>query len=136
MTYETSSGDHSLTVGHYDEIIKAYDLASASDSDKAKMLLCLAALFTNYSSTAIFGTEYESPEMLRFYAYALMEKAHKLDKRVFEDGKENAFADWRNRLLGLANAHSCSGVLSILMNGHIRKHFPAVMAAIMPPAWS
>ncbi|TCL05764.1 hypothetical protein [Sodalis ligni] len=40
-------------------------------------------------------------EMLRRYAYALMEKANSFDAAVFED--ENVSADWKNRLLSHSN---------------------------------
>ncbi|WP_213993687.1 pentapeptide repeat-containing protein [Sodalis sp. dw_96] len=133
LMYSTDSGDYSLTNEHYQEILKVYDLSASNNSDKAKLLLSLAAVFTKYSSTAIFGEEQESPEMLRRYAYALMEKANSLDAEVFED--EDMFADWKNRLLGLHNAFSCSAVLFNIMVEHIRSRFPDVLASIMPPAW-
>ncbi|WP_213993420.1 pentapeptide repeat-containing protein [Sodalis sp. dw_96] len=136
LAYSTDSGDYSLTRAHYDEILVTYDLSRASDNHKAKTLLTLAAVFNKYSSKAIFGTESESPEMLRRYAYALMEKAYALDAGVFKGEKENEFANWRNRLLGLDGAFSCSSDLSIRMLAYIRENFPDVLADIMPPAWS
>lgn len=122
-----------LTDVHYGEIINAYKLASASDTDKAKMLLCLAALFTRYSSSTIFGTEDDSPYALRCYAYALMNKAHTLDEDLIDNV---TFTNWANRLLGLNGAFSCSAVVSKLMVEDIKKKFPKVLSGIMPPAWS
>lgn len=133
LTYSSDSGDYSLTNEHYQEILQAYGLSDFNNSDKAKLLLSLAVVFTKYSSRAIFGEEQASPEMLRRYAYALMEKANSLDAAVFAD--ENMFADWKNRLLGLDNAFSCSAVLVDIMVEHIRARFPEVLASIMPPAW-
>ncbi|WP_413742479.1 pentapeptide repeat-containing protein [Sodalis sp. RH15] len=135
LTYSTDSGDYSLTSGHYDEIIMAYGLSSAGNDVQAKTLLSLAAVFTKYSSSAIFGTEHESPEMLRRYACALMEKANALDEKVFMNGRGNAFTNWKNRLLGLEGAQSCSAMVSFLMVGHIRENFPDVLGGILPPAW-
>src|SRR5476651_2173343 len=121
-----------LEEAHYGELIHAYNLTQASSTDKAKTLLCLAALFTKYSSSAVFGTEHESPQLLRQYAYALMEKAHGLDESLVDKG---TLANWTNRLLGLKGAFTCSAVLSNLMVEHIRSRFPAVLSGIMPPAW-
>src|SRR5476651_401228 len=121
-----------LEEAHYGELIHAYNLTQASSTDKAKTLLCLAALFTKYSSSAVFGTEHESPQLLRQYAYALMEKAHGLDESLVDKG---TLANWTNRLLGLNKAFTCSAVLSNLMVEHIRSRFPEVLSGIMPPAW-
>src|SRR5471032_1824759 len=121
-----------LEEAHYGELIHAYNLTQASSADKAKTLLCLAALFTKYSSSAVFGTEHESPQLLRQYAYALMAKAHSLDGSLVNAA---TFANWTNRLLGLNKAFTCSAVLSNLMVEHIRSRFPAVLSGIMPPAW-
>src|SRR5471032_1382988 len=121
-----------LEEAHYGELIHAYNLTEASSADKAKTLLCLAALFTKYSSSAVFGTEHESPQLLRHYAYALMEKAHGLDESLVDKG---TLANWTNRLLGLNKAFTCSAVLSNLMVEHIRSRFPEVLSGIMPPAW-
>src|SRR5471030_2991575 len=121
-----------LEEAHYGELIHAYNLTQASSADKAKTLLCLAALFTKYSSSAVFGTEHESPQLLRQYAYALMAKAHSLDGSLVDKG---TLANWTNRLLGLNKAFTCSAVLSNLMVEHIRSRFPEVLSGIMPPAW-
>lgn len=60
-------------------IMTLYDLTSSTDRRKAEHLFSLSAVFTRYSSSAIFGTKEQSPLMLRYYAYALMEKAHTVD---------------------------------------------------------
>src|SRR5471030_1353465 len=132
LTYSPGAGRYGLNDAHYEELLGAYGLASASDGEKGKTLLCLAALFTKYSSSAVFGTETESPEVLRQYAYALMAKAHSLDGSLVNAA---TFANWTNRLLGLNKAFTCSAVLSNLMVEHIRSRFPAVLSGIMPPAW-
>src|SRR5471032_644084 len=132
LTYSPESGRYGLNAAHYEELVSAYGLTSAGAADKGKTLLCLAALFTKYSSSAVFGTETESPEALRQYAYALMEKAHGLDESLVDKG---TLANWTNRLLGLKGAFTCSAELSNLMVEHIRSRFPAVLSGIMPPAW-
>ena len=133
LTHSTGSKHCGLNAAHYEELVSAYELTSASAADKGKTLLCLAALFTKYSSSAIFGTAAESPEALRHYAYALMAKAHGLDESLIDKG---TLTDWTNRLLGLNKAFTCSAVLSGMMVGYIRRSsFSVVMAGIMPPAW-
>ncbi|CFQ84043.1 pentapeptide repeat-containing protein [Yersinia frederiksenii] len=132
LTYSADLGRYSLKQAHYNEIINAYRLTSATPSNKAKTLLCLAALFTKYSSSAFFGTETDSPQRLRNYAYALMEKGHNLDANIV---KKEHFALWTDKLLGLNNTFSCSAILSSDMVNHIRARFPDVLSGIMPPAW-
>lgn len=132
LTYSADLGRYSLTQAHYNEIINAYRLTSAPPSNKAKTLLCLAALFTKYSSSGFFGTETDSPQRLRNYAYALMEKGHNLDANIV---KKEHFALWSDKLLGLNNTFSCSAILSSDMVNHIRARFPDVLSGIMPPAW-
>ncbi|WP_218586254.1 hypothetical protein [Acerihabitans arboris] len=104
-----------MTSEHRAEIIKAYGLPSASDTEKAKTLPSLAAVFTSYSSVTIFGKEQHSSEILRHYAYTLMAQAHKLDVKIFPSEKNNNFTDWENCLQGRQNAYTCSAVLFDIM---------------------
>ena len=78
------------------------------DSPKAFAfrLLCMAALYTYYASSRVFGTEDDSPNALRTYAEALLRKVHELDPGLLPD---NPFANWVNRLKG--KAFSCTSVL-------------------------
>src|SRR5471032_1315842 len=132
LTYSPESGRYGLNDAHYEELLSAYGLTSASDADKGKTLLCLAALFIKYSSSAVFGTETESPSALRQYAYALMAKAHSLDGNLVDKG---TLANWTNSLLGMKGVFTCSAELSNLMVELIRSRFPEFLSGIMPPAW-
>src|SRR5471032_909978 len=132
LTYSPESGRYGLNDAHYEELLSAYGLTSASDADKGKTLLCLAALFIKYSSSAVFGTETESPSALRQYAYALMAKAHSLDGNLVYKG---TLENWTNSVLGMKEVFTCSAVLSNLMVELIRSRFPEVLSGIMPPAW-
>jgi len=132
LRFPAEDGRCCLSDAHYDEIIRAYGLGDAGDQDKSRTLLCLAAVFTRYSSSAIFGTEHDSPQLLRNYAYALMDKAHSLDASLLAP---EVFKDWESRLLGLNGAFTCSAVLSGAMTEHIKSRFPDMLADIMPPAW-
>ncbi|HGJ5897361.1 pentapeptide repeat-containing protein [Arsenophonus apicola] len=123
---------YSLKNDNYNQIIKLYDLTASSERNKAEHLLSLSAVFTRYSSSAIFGTELDSPLMLRYYAYALMEKAHKLDPTLIT---ENIFNDWKDRLLGCTNTFTCSAALYNQMIDYATEHCHDVLKKIQPPAW-
>lgn len=123
---------YSLKNENYNKIIELYDLANSSERNKAEHLLALSAVFTRYSSSAVFGTELDSPLMLRYYAYALMEKAHKLDPTLIA---QDTFNNWKNRLLGCENAFSCTAVLYDLMIDYAIEHCHDVLKKIQPSAW-
>ncbi|HGJ5877475.1 MAG TPA: hypothetical protein ACHBX0_15245 [Arsenophonus sp.] len=46
------------------------------------------------------------------------------------------YKNWTNRLLGRNNIFSCNTVLSTIMVEYIKQHIAAILAGIMPPAWS
>ncbi|WGO84723.1 pentapeptide repeat-containing protein [Arsenophonus apicola] len=123
-----------LTADYTQQLQQAYHLSNADKPTQAKILLSLAAVFSKYSSSAIFGTETESPNALRYFAFALMEQAYQLAPGIFSS--EEQYQDWSNRLLGYDNAFSCTAVLFTIMVNHIKQHFPTTLAGIVPPAWS
>lgn len=135
LDYSAHTGCYSLKEDHYRQIIGAYDLSGASSTARAGTLVILATVFAIYSSSAVFGTEDDSPEMLRFYAYALMASAYDLDRTIFNNEEDNLFTDWKNRLLGLHNTLSCSAILSSIMIAHLRPRFPDALAEIIPATW-
>ncbi|WP_334468759.1 hypothetical protein [Arsenophonus sp. PmNCSU2021_1] len=122
-----------LTDQYKQQLLVAYQLTAADTNTQAETLLSLAAVFSKYSSSAIFGTETESPNTLRYFAFALMEQAHQLSPQTFEN--EAQYKDWTNRLLGHEREFTCSAVLSNMMVTYIKAHFPTIIAGIMPPAW-
>ncbi|WP_162365740.1 pentapeptide repeat-containing protein [Acerihabitans arboris] len=122
-----------LKEAHYQAVMAASGLSAADLSQQARTLLCLAAVFIRYSSSAVFGTEYDSPIMLRYYAWALMAKANQLDSAVFDSGQ---FTNWTDSLLGLKGKFTCAAMLFHMMTEYSRKRFPEVLAGIMPPAWN
>jgi hypothetical protein len=86
----------------------------ASDEIFAFRLLCMAALYTRYSSAYVFGVEGESPDALRLYAEALLRKAHELDRGLIPE-----FDDWMNRLRGESGAFTCTAVLYGMQSRHL-----------------
>lgn len=127
-----SAKETMLKAEHYEKILSVFHLDSVDEKIKAQNLLSLAAIFSKYSSSVVFGTEQESPQILRDYAYALMSKAHELDPEV----TRGHFDDWKNRLLGLNNAFTCTAVLSTAMIKHSKDHFNDVISKIIPPVWA
>ncbi|WP_180560533.1 pentapeptide repeat-containing protein [Arsenophonus endosymbiont of Apis mellifera] len=123
---------YSLKKQNYDQIINLYNLTSSTDREKAEHLLALSTVFNRYSSSTIFGTESDSPQMLRYYAYALMEKAHNLDHTLIGQDK---FNDWKDRLLGTGNAFTCTALLSDMMIAHAKEHCNGTLKKIQPSAW-
>lgn len=70
--------------------------------------------------------------MLRYYAYALLEKAHKLDPSLIG---QNTFNDWKNRLLGQNGAFTCSALLADEMTVYANQRCKPILQKIIPPAW-
>lgn len=122
-----------LTDEYATQLLATYQLTDATAQRQAEVLLCLSALFCKYSSSTLFGTEYDSPLPLRYFAFALMEQAYRLAPTTL--GSEEQYQDWTNRLLGHERAFTCSAVLSNMMVTYIKAHFPTIIAGIMPPAW-
>ncbi|MDR5610027.1 MULTISPECIES: hypothetical protein [unclassified Arsenophonus] len=122
-----------LTDEYATQLLATYQLTDATPQRQAEVLLCLSALFCKYSSSALFGTEYDSPLPLRYFAFALMEQAYRLAPTTL--GSEEQYRDWTNRLLGHEREFTCSAVLSNMMVTYIKAHFPTIIAGIMPPAW-
>lgn len=122
-----------LSPAHYQHILSAYNLTDASPQEQAKTLFCLSTTFARYSSSAIFGTENDSPPVLRGYAEALMQKAWELSPAIFPS--EHKFTDWSNRFHGFRNAFTCTSIVAGDMQRHARAHFPDVLSSILPLAW-
>lgn len=122
-----------LSPAHYQHILNAYNLTDASPQEQAKTLFCLSTTFARYSSSAIFGTENDSPPVLRGYAEALMQKAWELSPAIFPS--EHKFTDWSNRFHGFRNAFTCTSIVAGDMQRHARAHFPDVLSSILPLAW-
>ncbi|MFC0141641.1 hypothetical protein ACFFJN_16890 [Erwinia mallotivora] len=121
----------SLSPKHFNELSKNLNIENKSNKIKAQTLFCMAGIFTNLSSRRFFGTDSDSPQALRNYAYALLKKAHMLDQHVV--GKK--FKSCQNSLLGLENAFTCTAVAANSMIAHARTEFPSVALPLIPPVW-
>ncbi|QIP94501.1 pentapeptide repeat-containing protein [Serratia fonticola] len=127
-----SAKETMLKAEHYDKILSVFNLDQKDEKIKSQTLLSLATVFSKYSSSSVFGTEDESPQVLRDYAYALMSKANELNPEVTGGN----FNDWKDRLLGLNNAFTCTAVLSSIMIEHAKDNFNEVISQIIPPVWA
>nr|WP_238149235.1 hypothetical protein [Arsenophonus endosymbiont of Aleurodicus floccissimus] len=80
-----------------------------------------------------FGTEDNSPIILRYYACALMEKAHQIDPTLLSNG----FAEWKKQLLGIGadNNSTCTAILSDDMIIYAREHCNDTFKKISSPSW-
>ncbi|WP_150003083.1 type III secretion system effector HECT-type E3 ubiquitin transferase [Escherichia albertii] len=123
----------SLKSEHLRMIMERDDIKNMSTTEQATVLFCLGTVFCKYSSSEMFGTEYESPEVLRRYANGLLEEAYKLAPEIFKS--EGFYDDIRNRLQGLNNAFTCTSVLSIILENHAREHFVSMFRQYYPLAW-
>lgn len=122
-----------LQESHIQQIVEAYDLQEAPTKQQAELFFCLGSVFCRYSSSAIFGKEFDSPQILRCYACGLLEAAYQLDPSIFTSAAQ--MSDIRDRLQGANNAFSCTAILSNMLIGHAIAHFPQQLRILLPPAW-
>ncbi|WP_423140547.1 hypothetical protein [Proteus terrae] len=98
---------------------------------KSQYLLSLSILIIKYSSESVFGMELNSPEILRRYAYALMNKANELNPKLMGGN----FDKWGNKLLGINKAFQCTDMLFSVMSDYGKKHFKNIFYKILPLHW-
>lgn len=133
---EVIGQDDMLNEAHFASIITALGLNRATADAQASHLFVLAAIFTKYSSAAIFGKEYQgeniSPGALRRYAVGLLNKAHQLAPDVI-----HRIDIYKRDLIRGA----CSNILFGDMKSDMRGLFndnPTLRSAfetLMPIAW-
>lgn len=137
--FEPYLDDWLLQDRHIGQIVNCYELQEASDSEKAETFFCLGTAFCFYSSSTVFGTEWESPQILRSYASGLLEEAYRQHPALFaaEDfSPQGRMNDIRGRLRGGAGEHfTCTAVLSDILVQHAGKYFPHRLATLYPVAW-
>jgi hypothetical protein len=134
------NGIENITIGisdvHFENLCNAYGVSSSSSKEKASFCLALAAMFSRYSSSSIFGQHDDSPIALRNYALALLNKANELDDTLIE---VKILKDWREKFLGLKNDNSeCTAVLSDCIKDYIQTKSCGNkwILATFPTAWS
>ncbi|WP_350262667.1 pentapeptide repeat-containing protein (plasmid) [Pantoea sp. BJ2] len=121
-----------LKHSHILNLLTVYDIKAEETKLAAETLLCLSAIFTRYTSDGVFGSELESPEILRRYAFGLLHEATKLDSNIVQ---KEIITDWMNRLSGKEQSPTCSYNLSNDMDEYLQVHCKLVRNKITPLAW-
>ncbi len=115
---------NSLNKTHLNERSKEY---------KSLFFLCFSTIFARYSSSYIFGSEHDSPEPIRTFAWVLLKQAKIFNQNIVSDTK---YQDWKNRLLGLNKAFTCTAVLSGAMKRVIEEsNGKKILDEYYPLAW-
>ncbi len=128
---EEGSVEPRLNENHCHALLKTLRLTQAKSSDQAKGLMSVAQLFVRLSSSQIFGTEDNSPYVLRSYAAALLARANQLDPSAFSAsevaGDKTRYQDWQDRLLGRNNTFTCTDILYEMMNAYSQVHYSQIL---------
>ncbi|MEY1229975.1 pentapeptide repeat-containing protein [Proteus terrae] len=122
---------NSLNIEHYQKLCEVFNITSADNKLKSQYLLSLSILIIKYSSESVFGMGLDSPEILRRYAYALMNKANELNPKLMGGN----FDKWGNKLLGINKAFQCTDMLFSVMSDYGKKHFKNIFYKILPLHW-
>lgn len=126
---------YQLTDDHRQMLLKTFQYDNKDKKSQSMLLLCLAAIFAKYSSSAIFGKERESPNVLRSYALALLMTSYIIDPSFVP---LKTLKDWDDRFQNKDRTFECTAVLSIAMIQHIQqqdKAYSPILASLLPPAW-
>ncbi len=111
---------------------------------RATLFFSLGAFYVHASSSQIFGEELDSPQILRFYASALLREAYSLAPHFFGDHQESAaqvYDEWQDQLLGRNGGFTCTAVLSEKMINHIdakslsNSTVEKILTDVYPIAW-
>lgn len=120
-----------LTESHFNAIIAKLEINNKSDEEQAAYFLCLATVFARYSSSSFFGEGNNSPESLRYYGLALLNKALELYSGV----AGNQSVSWQNKFLGRHGEHPCTALLADVVTQRCLNEFPETAAEIIPTPW-
>jgi hypothetical protein len=111
-------------------------------TESAALMLGLARLYTQFSSSHRFGSEHDSPQALRVYAMALLNEVEALapallSSKTGADGRP-VLPDWKQRLQGANGTFSCTAILSSMISNVINQLDPALKQIcndVYPFAW-
>jgi|GEM_PF-4094819 len=143
------SEDGKISKEHLKRILQIANLNDATPCQKSYYLLVLSAIFTKYSSSALFGSELNSPQAFRIYANALLQAAQEIGGLEIKkpntneecESKKIDYKDWSHRLTGEPGSFPCTGVLfnndmrPVLKNLSINSPELGSLFTIIPAAW-
>jgi hypothetical protein len=135
-----------ITSKHLDQIKKVFDLEKKSAFEVTQYLVCIAFIFIKASSSRIFGSEGESVNSLRLYAYALLQQAHKLNPNSISLVFDISFTQLKRQLIGNDGSEtnytnssygfSCSNELSSNLINAIKLNYPEkIINDVIPKSW-
>lgn len=135
-----------LVVAKDDTLTPADRLAAAREplntAETAALMLGVARVFIEYSSSHRFGREYDSPQALRVYAMALLNEVEALVPALLSSHTDSrgrpALADWKERLQGGGNVFTCTAILSTAVKQVIDKldaPLQKICSDVYPHAW-
>ena len=101
-----------ISTEHFNSIMNKLNYSSKSNNEKAHLLLILATIFVKLSSSTMFGTEFDSPQIIRIYGAALINKALELNPKIIENQTKK---EWLGRIFGKRNYFTCTSILSNMM---------------------
>ncbi|MCC7006886.1 MAG: hypothetical protein IT497_09630 [Ottowia sp.] len=128
-----------LTTAHFQTILDTFKAKNISKQEQAYLLFCLSASFVRYSSKLGFGTDNDSPFVVRSYAAALLHQASM--QYPPSSATLPKIEDYQNRLLGIKGslAFSCTHALFLDMHDHVKKSRDRALQEtfdfVIPPIW-
>ncbi len=118
-----------LTPQALERIFQSFEYTDRSQADKNFLILAVALFFVTLSSSRFLGTEEASPFALRLFAVALLNSIS-AEAPFFAE-----IQDWRNRLLGLSGAYTCTDILQTMMSETLQTLRPEIVTLVYPDAW-
>lgn len=128
---ETNISMTSLKNKHYQQICDIFELNGLKDKEKSKYLLCLAIIFVKYASNDVFGLGNKSPQVLKLYAYALIDKANKLNAELM--GYD--YYDFMSDLVGSGKETTETTGLYFRMSAYGEMRCGSIFNKMIPPQW-
>lgn len=128
---ETNISMTSLKNKHYQQICDIFELNGLKDKEKSKYLLCLAIIFVKYASNDVFGLGNKSPQVLKLYAYALIDKANKLNAKLMGDD----YYDFMSDLVGSGKETTETTGLYFRMSAYGKMRCASIFNKMIPPQW-
>jgi Leucine-rich repeat (LRR) protein len=126
-----------LTPQHSQALADSLGIDDKNSNEMAALFLCWSALFTNYSSSSIFGSEDSSPWILRAYAAAALHHVQTLQADEWRPYLD--ITDYQQSLVGNACTATLFGNISsdiqAIINMTDNHTLSRIFHAIIPSRW-
>jgi SopA-like catalytic domain len=122
------------------KVMANYEIETCSAQTQALYFLALSALFVKSTSSRFLGADNDSPLAVRYLALGFLNHAMILNPMLIQ---HDTIENWRNTLVGINGAFTCTGVLSTAMYDAIKGITGApgepdaqtILGTVMPSAW-